>query len=193
MKKIAALLIVILIAGFAFLILVRWEFAGHLKESYPGKTFWVGFVMVDPIYGNFVSKVECLEDYVTFTVTKSLKTKKISDNYPPSKSQVQYNAMIRDVFKSSAIMGEIESLTGGGKRSFDGSGNFDQINFHLVDEKEHAFDIATILRILEDSGIEAQKIIFTYEKEKHVYEALFSSDDYGLELDDIKKRIEKIK
>ncbi len=193
MKRIAAVLLVVLIAGFAFLIVVRGQFSTHLKESYPERTFSVGFAKVDPIYGKFYTRVTCLEDYVTFTVSKSWNTKKISDNYQPSKSQMQYNAMIRDVFKTSAIIGEIESLTGSGKKQFDGSGNYDQINFHLADEKEHARDIEEILRILDASGIEAETIYFTYEKEKHVYQIHLSADDYDLNEEEIQNRIEMIK
>jgi hypothetical protein len=193
LKVAAVVLAAMIIAGFAFLIVVRGQFSAHLKEAYPGKTFSVGFVIVDPIYGNFVSKADCLDDYTNFTVSKSWNTKKISDNYPASKSQMQYNAMIGDIFEASPIIGEIESVTGGGKKPFDGSGNFDQINFHLADEKEHASDIVAILRILEVSGIEAQRIIFTYEMDKHVYVARLSSEDYGLSGDEIKSRIEMLK
>jgi hypothetical protein len=192
-KIVAGVLLAAIFGGAAFLMFVRGEFVRHLEVAYPDNTFQVGFVLADPIYGNYVSKATCLEDYTEFAISKSWNTKKISDNYPTSKSQSQYNAMIGDVFKASSIIGEIESVTGGGKKPFDGSGNYDQINFHLADEKEHALDVEEILRILESSCIEAETIYFTYEKEKHVYQILLSADDYDLNEEEIQKRIEMIK
>jgi hypothetical protein len=193
MKRIAAAVLVVLIAGFAFLIVVRGQFSTHLKESYPEKTFSVGFAKVDPIYGKFYARGTCLDDYTIFGVRKSWKTKRISDDYPDSKSQNEYNTMIKGLFLWKPVQKEIRSVTGGGKRPFDGSGYYEQVHFHLVDEKEHVSDIKDIIEILEENGIFAERISFIYEKDGHVYRLTLSTEDYKLNEEGIKNRIEMIK
>ena len=110
-----------------------------------------------------------------------------------SKNRNDYNAFINNVFFGKPIYKEIESVTGSGKDAFDGSGNLDQINFYLADEKEHVSDIGDILKILDSRNIVVERIYFTYEKEKHVYQLQLSADDYDLNEEEIQNRIEMIK
>ncbi len=183
----------VLIAFFGFLMLVRNELTDYIESKYPDRTFSVGMAKVDPIYGKFYCGATCLEDYTAFGIYKSWKANRISDNYRETKSQNEYNETIRSIFKFIPIQSEIESITGSGKAPYIGSPNYEQINFYLADEKDHAEDIEAILDRLEERKIEAQAIIMTYEKDGHIYSIRLSSEDYGLGTEEIEKRIEMIK
>ncbi len=187
------IIVVVLIALFGFLLFVRFELSDFLEAKYPDKTFSVGLTKIDPIYGKFYVSGTCLDDDTVFGVFKSWNTKNISDNYRETKSQNEYNEMIRSIFLFDPINSEIESITGSGKNLFIGSPDYEQINFYLTDEKDHADDIEVILDRLEERKIEAKAIIMTYEKDGHLYSIRLSSEDYGLGEEEIKSRVEMIK
>ncbi|PLX34298.1 MAG: hypothetical protein C0604_01845 [Clostridiales bacterium] len=165
----------------------------YIEAKYPYKTFSMGLTRVDPIYGKFYCGATCIEDDTVFGIYRSWNTNRISDNYRETKSQNEYNEMIRSIFKFIPIQSEIENITGSGKAPYIGSPNYEQINFYLAGEKDHAEDIEAILDRLEERKIEAQAIIMTYEKDGHIYSIRLSSEDYGLGAEDIEKRIEMIK
>ncbi len=196
-KKIISMLlwivIAVLIAFFGFLLLVRNELSDYIEGKYPDKTFSIGFTKVDPMYGKFYCSGTCIDDDTDFGIYKSWNTKKISDNYMESKSQNGYNEMIRSIFMFMPLQAEIKDVTGSGKKPFVGSPDYDQINFYLADEKDHAEDIETILNRLQERSIVAERIIMTYEKDGHIYSIRLSSEDYGLGLEEIRNRIEMIK
>ncbi|HKL10348.1 MAG TPA: hypothetical protein VJ990_02835 [Clostridia bacterium] len=187
------ILVAVLIAFLGFLMLVRNELSDYIEAKYPDKTFSIGFTKIDPIYEKFYSRGTCLDDDTVFGIYKSWNTKKISDSYSENKNQNEYNEMIRSIFMFMPIQSEIKSVTGSGKTPYIGNPNFDQINFYLADEKDHAEDIEVILNRLEERKIEAVAIIMSYEKDGHVYSIRLSSEDYGLSLEEIKSRIEMIK
>jgi len=191
--SISGILLVFIIVLYTFLMSIRVEFTKYLDERYPNLLFNVGFTKINIIYGNFYVNVTCLDDGTFFPISKSFNTKIIKEDYPQYKSQIQYNSKIKDIFDVSDIGSYIKSVTGGGKIPYERGGVYTQINIHLIDEAEHTATVKKILYILKEKNISAEKIIFTYEKDKHVYEVLLSSDDYNLTESEIKAKVKKIK
>jgi len=174
-----------------FLLSIRGEFTKYLDEKHSNLSFAVGLPKIDVIYGNFYANATCLDDYTVFPISKSFKTNDIREDYVQYKSQNQYNARINEIFYGSDVENSIRSVTGGGKIPF--GGDFTQVNIYLTDEEEHIADVRKILHILKDNNISAEKIILTYEKDKHVYEISLSSEDYLLTEQDIETRVKRIK
>jgi len=172
---------------------IRGEFKIYLSENYPQSDFTVGFTKIDPIYGYFYASVTCMDDDVIFSISKSFNTQKINDNFLESKNKIQYNSKIKEIFESSTIKNEIKAVTGGGKSLF-GTGYFyDEIYVHILDNVDAIPVAGKVLTVLKENKIHAETIIITYEKEKHVYEIVLSSDDYGLTNKEIESKVQKIK
>jgi hypothetical protein len=172
---------------------IRGEFVKHLAEKYPEQSFAVSFTKIDPIYGKFYAKVTCLDDYTPFPITKSFKTKEISDDYLQYKSRNQYNSRIQEVFTGSDIESYLKSVTGGGKTLFENGGVYEQINIHLSNDIEHISVSKKVLNILKGNNIAAERVIITWEEDKHVYELRLSLDDYLLPEKEIEAMVQKIK
>ncbi len=187
------ILLVLILIALIFLMSIRGEFARYLDEKYSEISFTVGFTRVDFIYGEFYAKATCLDDYTNFPITKSFKTKEIHEDYVQYKSKDQYNSRIKEIFYGSWIENKIKSVTGGGKIPFENGGTYTQINIHLTDEEEHISDIEKVLHLLKENNISAERIILSYEKDKHVYEIRLSSDNYSLTEKEIEAKVERIK
>ncbi|MDD4524207.1 MAG: hypothetical protein PHW84_15510 [Methanosarcina sp.] len=187
------ILLVLILIVFIFLMGIRGEFTKYLEVKYSDLSFDVGFVKTDPIYGNFYANVTCLNDYTFFPISKSFKTKNIHEDYPQHKSRNQYNSKIIDIFDGSDLESYITSITGGSKIPFENDGVYTQINIYLIDDAEHILVVKKVMNVLEQNNISAEKIIFTYEKDKHVYEIWLSSYDYALTENEIEAKVEKIK
>ncbi len=182
------------LAVFIFLLGVRGEFTKYLEEKYLDQSFKVGFTKIDPIYGKFYGGVTCLDDGTHFTISKSFNTKKIRENYLENKNRNQYNAKIKGIFDSNDIENHIRSVTGSGKMPFESNGQYTQININLKDDVEQPIMvIKKVLNVLKDNNIWGERIIFTYEKDKHVYELWLSTDEYDLTGKEISEKIRKIK
>lgn len=188
-----SIIIILLLAVFTFLMGIRGEFTSYLEEKYPEQAFHMGFVIVEPIYGSYHAKATCLNDDTSFTIYKSFNRKIIEENYLQNKSQNLYNAKINDMFYGSSIESSIRSVTGGSKLPFDDSAAYNQINVDLAEHAAHATAIKKMMNIFKENDIVAEKIIFIYEKDKHVYRIKLSSNDYGLEENEIEAKIEKHK
>ena len=185
--------LVLVLASFIYLNGIRGEFKEYLGQEYPGLSFTVGFTKIDPLYEKFYSKATCLEDGTVFSLSKSFNTKQISDNYARTKSQHRYNSTLEEIFKGSTIESRIRSITGGEKTLFQNDGKYTQINIHLADDAQHILAVKEAMHILKGSNITAERITFSFEKNKSVYEIQLSSDDYGLYEKDIEAKLRKIK
>jgi len=187
------ILLVLILTAFISLMCIRGEFTEYLEEKYSGLSFKVGFTKVDLIYGKFYTNVTCLNDSTSFPISKSFKTKDIHEDYIQYKSQIQYNSKIKRMFNGSGIESYIKSVTGGGKIPFENGGIYTQINIYLTDDAEHISVVKKVLYVLKENNISAERIILTYEKDKHVYEIWLSSDDYPLTENEIEAKVKKIK
>ncbi|MFT5875311.1 MAG: hypothetical protein ACI8WT_004294 [Clostridium sp.] len=80
------------------------------------------------------------------------------------------------------------------KLPFTENGTYEQVNIHHINEVEDiSVVVKKILLTLEEKNIYAEKVIFTYEKEKGLYELWLSSNDYILTEKEIEFKIKKIK
>lgn len=184
----------LLALGFSiFLLGIRGEFREYLSEKYPGMPFAVGLTKIDPIYGKFYAEATCLDDYVSFSITKSFNTERISENYSQAKNTIQYNSRIQGILETSGVKESIKHVTGGGKVPFGDGDVYEQINIHLSDNAEAAPVAKRVLSILNENNIFAEKIILTYEREKHVFELWISSNDVGLNENEIQEKVRMIK
>ncbi len=190
---ILGVLLVLFLAVCILLINIRGEFVKHLEEKYSEQSFTVGFTKIDPIYGNFYAMATCLNDHTVFPIAKSFNTKHIRDNYVQSRSQNQYNSRLDEIFKGSIIENQIGSVTGGGKMPFQNDGIYTQINIYLTEDAMHISAATDALRMLNENNISAERIIFTYEKDRHVYEILLSLDDYQLTEKELEAKVRRIK
>lgn len=189
----AAIGLGLLITGFAYLMQIRGGFKDYLSEKYPEQMFQVGFVKIDPIYGNYFTTVSCLDDDVSFPIRKSFRTENINESYLQTKSHNQYNAYIKEVFNESGIKNHIISVTGGGKDHYQNDGHYDQINLYLTEEADLISVTKTALNLLREKGVQADTVILTQEKDGHVYELYGSTADYPLTEDQLREKIRKIK
>jgi hypothetical protein len=191
---IISMILGLLLAGFIFLLHVRGEFKSYLSEKYPEQIFNIGFVKIDPIYGNYIANVTCLDDYVSFPISKSFYIKSIHEDYSQSKSQIQYNSKIRDVFYGSDIKGSIINVTGGGgKTLYQNDGYFSQINLHVTTDAELISVTKRTLAVLRENHIDADTIILMQEKGGHIYELKVSSIDYNLTEKELSDKMRMIK
>ncbi len=185
--------LVLVLTAFIYLMGIRGEFKKYLHETYSELTFSVGFTRIDPIYGKFYANVTCLNDYTSFPISKTFKTKEIHEDYIQYKSTIQYNTRIKEIFYGSKIERYIKNVTGGSKTPFEESAIYDQINIHLSDDAEQKNIAKETLHMLKENNISARLVIFTYEKDKHVYEIRLSSDDNYLTEKEIEARVRMIK
>jgi hypothetical protein len=185
------IVLVVLVIPFVFLMSIRSEFTKHLNTKYTEQSFKVGFTKIDPIYGHYYANVTCLNDETSFPISKGFKTKKIDDDYIYYKSRNQYNSKIKKAFDDSNVQKNIRSVTGGGKIPFENSASYEQVSIYLISDQVKA--AKEVLQILKEKNIYAEKVIFTYEKDKHVYELHLSSTDYKLTEEEIELSIIKIK
>lgn len=83
MKKIilSIVSIIILVIALAMfrLINVRSEFEKYLKVTYPNNIFQVDLPKIDFLYGSYYSDVFCINDSISFKISKSWSTKKVSE------------------------------------------------------------------------------------------------------------------
>lgn len=187
------ILLALVLTAFIFLMGIRGEFIKYLSEKYSDLSFRVGFTKIDPIYGKFYTDVTCLNDNTPFPITKSFKTKEIQEDYPQYKSRIQYNSKIKGMFDGSDIKSHIESVTGGSKIPFEDDGVYTQINIHLTNEAQPIPVAKKVLYILKENNTSAERVILTYESDKHVYEMLLSSDDYTLNENELEAKVKRIK
>jgi hypothetical protein len=187
---------IVLVSGVAVFILfmgIRSEFSQYLKQRYPGQSFRVGFIKIDPIYGSYIAEVTCLNDEVRFPISKSFDTKNINEDYPQQKSRLQYNSKLKSIFAASEVKSSIGTVIGGGKNPFDDSGKYDQIYVDISPSAEHISTIKKAMNVLRENNISSECIMFSYEKDKGVYEVILSSNDYDLTEKQIEDKVEKIK
>jgi hypothetical protein len=184
---------VVLVIAFVFLLNIRSEFTKYLDTKYTEQSFKVGFTKIDPIYGHYYANVTCLNDETSFPISKGFKTKKINDDYIQYKSRNQYNFKIKSIFDGTNVQKNIRSVTGGGKTPFENSASYEQVNIYLISNTDQVTAAKEVLKIIKDKDIYAEKVIFTYEKDKHVYELHLSSNDYNLTEEEIELSIRKIK
>jgi len=190
---IISIIIILVLSVFIFLISIRGEFTSYLEEKYPGQAFHVRFVKIDPIYGKYYAKATCLGDYTSFTISKGFTGKIIGESYFQNKSQNQYNAKINAMFYGSDIESSIRSVTGSSKLPFDNNAAYNQINIKLTENIAHATVIKKMMNTFKENHIFAEKIIFTYEKDNHLYRIELSSSDYELKENEIEAKIERHK
>jgi len=185
--------IVLVLTAVMFLSGIREEFAGYLNERYPDLSFEVGFAQIDPIYGKYYTLVTCLDDGTSFPIAKSFNTKEIHDDYLQYKSRNQYNSKIQAVFSGSSIEEHLRKVTGSGKEAFETGTAYEQINIHITDDAEHLAVVKEALSLLAKNGISAERVIFTYEKDKHVYELWVSPEEHNLTEEELKEKVRYIK
>ncbi|NLK36365.1 MAG: hypothetical protein GX301_13180 [Gracilibacteraceae bacterium] len=191
--SIIGILIVLVFSAIMFLSGIKGEFVGYLSERYPDLSFEVGFTKIDPIYEKYYALATCLDDGTSFPIVKSFNSKEIYDDYLQYKSRNQYNSKIQEVFSGSGIESSIRSVTGGGKKPFETGAAYEQINIHLTNDGEHLAVVKEALALLAKNDIAAEKVIFTYEKDKHVYELWVSSEEYALTEEELKEKVRNIK
>jgi len=190
---IVGMLLVLVLSGFFLSVSIRREFTGYLIDAYPGETFSVEFVKVDFIYGKYYAGATSLKNNTSFAISKSFGTGKINEDYLQTKSQNQYNSRLRSIFQGNSIERDIKNLSGGGKMPFDNPGVYDQINVTLTDDARHIPVTKKVLNELKEHDISAQRVIISFEKDRHVYEIWLSSDDHLLEEREIEAKVRKIK
>ena len=185
--------LVLIITTAAFLFNVRSGFIEHLEKRYPEQNFSVGFVKIDPIYGSYIANVTSLNDDISFPISRSFQTKKIHEDYPQYKSRIQYNAKLKNIFESSDLKYSVRQVTGSGKIPFQNGDQYNQINIYLSAEHEITLIAVKVLSLLKDNHISSDKIIFTQEKEKHVYELHLVKSDLNLNQAELKAKIQRVK
>jgi hypothetical protein len=190
---ILGVVLILVLAAFILLMNIRWEFTKYLDGKYSELSFTVGFTKIDPIYGKYYAMASCSDDNIVFPITKSFNTKHIQENYVQTKSQQQYNYRLNEIFRGSIIEGQIRSITGGGKTPFDKGSIYTQINIHLTEDAKHVLAAKEVMHMLQENNISAERIIFTYETDKHVYEIKLSSEDYSFNEEEIKDKVKMIK
>lgn len=187
------IILAVILTGLILLMGIRREFKMHLSEKYPQLAFIVGFTKIDPIFEKFCANVTCMDDDISFSISKSFNTQRINDNYLESKNKIQYNSKIKEIIESSTIRNEIKAVTGGGKIPFGNGDYYEGIYIHISDNADAIPVVGKVLTILQENKILAETIVITYEREKHVYEIVLSSDDYGLTNKEIESKVQKIK
>ena len=183
----------LILTGFIFFMSMRSEFENYLSKVYPEQKFNVGFVKIEPIYGNYIADVTCLDDYISFRISKSFNANEIHEDYSQSKSVNQYNSKIKAVFNNSDIKNNIEDVIGGGKIPFQNNGLYEQINLYLTKDADMVSVAAKTLTILKENNISAEVVILTQEKDKHVYEIHLSTEDYALPKSKLEDKVQRIK
>jgi len=187
------IMLVVIVIAFIFLLSIRREFTKYLDTKYPELSFKVGITKLNIIYGNYYANVTCLDDKTYFPISKDFKTKNISEDYIQYKSAIQYNSKIKNIFDGSDIQKNIKSVTGGGKIRSEDNASYEQVNIDLISGTDQITDAKEVLKILKEKNIYVEKVIFTYEKDKSVYELWLSSNDYKLTEKEIELKVRKIK
>ncbi len=82
---IIGIVLMFLLTTFIYLVSIRSEFSTFLGEKYPDRSFEIGFTKYNVLYGNFYSKVICLDDGTLFFISKNAQTNIISEDYVQSK------------------------------------------------------------------------------------------------------------
>lgn len=191
--NVGVILLVVILIAFIFHLSIRSEFTKYLDTKYPELSFKVGVTKFDIVYGNYYANVTCLDDKTNFPISKGFKTKNISEDYIQYKSRIQYNSKIKSIFDGSEIQKNINSVTGGSKIPFENNAPYEQVNIDLISGTNQVVDAKEVLKILKEKNIYAEKVIFTYEKDKNLYELWLSSNDYMLTEKEIESKVRKIK
>ncbi|HVJ47626.1 hypothetical protein [Desulfitobacterium sp.] len=181
------------LTGILFFISIRSEFINHLSKEYPEQKFDVGFVKIEPIYGNYFADVTCLDDYISFRISKNFRTKEIHESYSQSKSVNQYNSKIKAIFNNSDIKSEIKYVSGGGRIPFQDDGLYSQVNLTITEDANLVSVATKTLGILKENNISAETVGLMQEKDKHVYEIRLSTDDYALPKNELEAKVQMIK
>jgi len=190
--SISGVILVITIV-FCFLINIRNEFVQYLDTQYPEQSFKVGFTKIDIIYGNYYAKVNCLTDGTHFGISKQFNTKDIHTDYVQVKGTAQYNSKIKSIFDGNDIQKDIVDVIGGGKTPYENSGSYETISIRLISDTDQVADVKKVLNIFKEKNINVDRLSFTYEKDKNVYELSLSSNDYNLTEKEIELKFKKIK
>ena len=156
-------IIALVLTGLSFFMSIRSDFTKYLNEKYPGQIFRIGFVKIEPIYGNYFANVTCLDDKISFPISKSFNTKEIREDYPQAKSHVQYNSKLRDIFYGSDIKRYIIDLSGGGKIPFQNDGLYSQINLHITEDADLISVARRSISILRENKITAETVGLMYQ------------------------------
>jgi hypothetical protein len=191
--NICVILLLIIAAAFIPLLGIRNEFNRYLEATYPGLSFKVGLTKIDIIYGKYYSSVTSLSDGTVFTISRNFETHEIRESYLQYKSRDQYNKKIAGLFAGTDIKNSIKKVTGDSKLPFSDTAAYEQINVRLTDEDDYIPVVKKVLELLARENISSELIIFTYEKDKDIYELHLSSDDYNLSEKDIRLKIKRIK
>lgn len=186
-------MLALVLTGFIFFMSIRSEFENYLSKEYPEQKFDVGFVKIEPIYGNYFADVTCLDDYISFRISKSFNTKEIHEGYSQSKSANQYNSKIRAIFNNSDIKSDIKDVSGGSEIPFQNNGLYRQINLFITEDADMVSVATKTLTILKENNISAEIVGLTQERDKHVYEIRLSTDDYTLPKSELEAKVQRIK
>jgi hypothetical protein len=178
---------------FVYLLNIRNEFVQYLKAQYPEHSFKVGFTKVDILYDKYYASAVSLTDDIHFGVFKAFNTKNIRTNYAELKNSALHKSKFKSLFEGSAVEKDIKNVSGGGKAPYDNSGTFEQINISLNSNTDLTAAAHSILNLLKDKGITAERVDFMHEKDKNVYELVLSSNDFNLTEKDLEAKVRKIK
>jgi hypothetical protein len=197
MKKVVlsfiSVIILVIVLVIFKLINLRSEFEKYLKITYPNNIFQVDLPKIDFIYGSYYSDVFCINDSITFQISKSWSTKKISEYYMDIKNQEKNNSEIAQIFSNTEVEKYISSVSGGSKIPTVEKDTYDVIYLSIIPDSEMVSVTKDIFQVFKEKNISVEEINITYEENKGVYEGHFSDKDYYLEVNGIEAKIIKIK
>lgn len=180
-------------AWFLFTASIRSEFKSHLSKTYPEQKFNMGFVKFEPIYGNYFADVTCLDDSISFRVSKNNYTKVISDYYSGAKRVSQYNSKIKAIFNSSDLKNAIRDVSGWGSSPYKDDGVYDQISLVITENIDLISFATKTIALLKENNISAEIVGILQEKDNRVYEIRLSPADYSLSKSELEAKIERRK
>ncbi|MGG7057350.1 hypothetical protein ACQPUY_11145 [Clostridium nigeriense] len=197
MKKVILSIISVIILVIVLLIFklinLRSEFEKYLKVTYTNNIFQVDLPKIDFIYGSYYSNVFCINDSISFNISKSWSTKKISEYYMEIKNQEKNNSEIAQIFSDTEVEKYISSISGGSKIPTVEKDTYGAIYLSIMPDSEMVSVTKDIFQLLKEKKISVEEINITYEQNKGVYEGHFSDKDYDLDVNEIEAKITKIK
>lgn len=197
MKKIIVSIstIIILVTAFLIFILinVKKDFEEYLKVNYPNNIFQVDLPKIDVIYGSYYSDVFCINDSISFKISKSWNTKQVSEHYSEMKNKEKNDSEIAEIFSNSEVEKYISSISAGSKFPTTEKYKYDAIYISIIPDTDMLSITKDIFNLLKEKKIEVAQINITYEKDMGVYEGHFSDKDYDLNINEIEDKIIKIK
>ncbi|MGH4137739.1 hypothetical protein [Clostridium sp.] len=190
---VGGIMLLVIVIALIFLLSIRSDFTKYLDTKYPELSFKVGVTKIDIIYGKYYANVNCIDDETDFPISKDFKTKNISEEYIQYKSTIQYNTKIKNIFDGSDIQKSIKKATGGSKGIFENNATYEQVNIDLISNTDQIAVAKEVMKILKEKNISAEKVIFMYEIDMHVYELWLTPKDYKLTDKEINDKVMKIK